>query len=373
MAVIATGFFDGVHPGHRLVIDTLLSEARARGEQSVVVTFWPHPRAVLQSDADSLRYLTSQSEKMELLRGLGVDAVETIPFTRKFAAMSAGEYIRMLVSRFGCTELVLGYDTRFGYEQAGPEQIAELAARMGLDALIAPPVCIDRMPVSSTRIREALEAGDVASAARLLGRPYRLHGVVVAGNRLGRTIGFPTANMKLYEPLMAIPKNGVYATRVSVGDRSFAIAQDDRGVMPASSSSVISTGDRSFAIAQDDRGVMPASSSSVISTGDFSSVILNEDSSSVILNGDSSSVILNEAQRSEESASFRGMTNIGVRPTVSDQKVLTIETFILDFDEMIYGLDITVDFVSRIRDERRFDSLADLRLQLQADAALVRG
>ncbi|MBR4809822.1 MAG: hypothetical protein IK031_06045, partial [Bacteroidales bacterium] len=298
MAVIATGFFDGVHPGHRLVIDTLLSEARARGEQSVVVTFWPHPRAVLQSDADSLRYLTSQSEKMELLRGLGVDAVETIPFTRKFAAMSAGEYIRMLVSRFGCTELVLGYDTRFGYEQAGPEQIAELAARMGLDALIAPPVCIDRMPVSSTRIREALEAGDVASAARLLGRPYRLHGVVVAGNRLGRTIGFPTANMKLYEPLMAIPKNGVYATRVSVGDRSFAIAQDDRGVMPASSSSVISVGDRSFAIAQDDRGVMPASSSSVISVGDRSFAIAQDDrgvmpasSSSVISTGDFSSVI----------------------------------------------------------------------------------
>ena len=115
MAVIATGFFDGVHPGHRLVIDTLLSEARARGEQSVVVTFWPHPRAVLQSGADSLRYLTSQSEKMSMLRGMGVDSVETVPFTRQFAAMSAGEYIDMLRTRFGCTEIVLGYDTRFGY------------------------------------------------------------------------------------------------------------------------------------------------------------------------------------------------------------------------------------------------------------------
>ena len=215
MAVIATGFFDGVHPGHRLVIDTLLSEARARGEQSVVVTFWPHPRAVLQSGADELRYLTSRAEKDAILRGMGVDAVETVPFTREFAGLSAGEYLQMLKSRFGCTCLVLGYDTRFGYEQAGPEQIAELAARIGLDAVTVPPVYVGHVPVSSSRIREALEAGDVAQAARLLGRPYRLHGVVVSGNRLGRTIGFPTANMKLYEPLMCVPKNGVYVTGVT--------------------------------------------------------------------------------------------------------------------------------------------------------------
>ena len=297
MAVIATGFFDGVHLGHRLVIDTLLSEARARGEQSVVVTFWPHPRAVLQSDADSLRYLSSRQEKDDMLRSLGVDRVETVPFSRKFAAMSAREYIEMLVSGFGCSCLVLGYDTRFGREQAGPEQIAALARSMGLDATITPPVRMDGAPVSSTRIRSALEEGDVAMASRFLGRPYRLHGVVVAGNRLGRTIGFPTANMKLYEPLMLVPKNGVYKTAVIAGST----------VMP------------------DPIG-----------------------------------------------HPLTGMTNIGVRPTVSDQRILTIETHILDFDEMIYGLPITLDFVSRIRDERRFGSMEELRSQLQADAALIR-
>ena len=116
MAVVATGFFDGVHPGHRLVIDTLLSEARARGEQSVVVTFWPHPRAVLQSGADSLRYLCSRSERYELLRSLGVDRVETVTFSQQFAAMSAEQYIDMLRCNYGCTELVLGYVTRFGRE-----------------------------------------------------------------------------------------------------------------------------------------------------------------------------------------------------------------------------------------------------------------
>ena len=289
MAVVATGFFDGVHPGHRLVIDTLLSEAHSRGEQSVVVTFWPHPRAVLQSDADSLRYLASRADKDGVLRSLGVDRVETIPFSRQFAARSATEYLEILRREFNCTELVLGYDTRFGREQAGPSEIAALAKDMGLDAVVTPPVCIGGAPVSSSRIRSALIQGDVSGASELLGRPYRLTGVVVAGNRLGRTIGFPTANMKLYEPLMLIPKNGVYHSRVQV---------------------------------------------------------LGKD--------------------------FDGMTNIGIRPTVSDQKILTIETYILDFDEMIYGLDITVDFLSRIRDERKFGSMEELREQLRNDASLIR-
>jgi riboflavin kinase/FMN adenylyltransferase len=330
MAVVATGFFDGVHPGHRLVIETLLSEARARGEQSLVVTFWPHPRAVLQSGADSLRYLTSRAERVEMLKALGVDAVETIPFSREFAALSAEQYLRMLCRDYQCSALVLGYDTRFGVEQAGPEKIAALAAGMGLDAVITPPVCVDGAPVSSTRIRTALEAGDVALATRLLGRPYRLHGVVVPGNRLGRTIGFPTANIKLYEPLMLVPRNGVYKTAVftanGLREETFL-----RKALPP--------------VASNGRGPRSGRGSEATSSGGTSP----------------------GANRS----SYTGMTNIGVRPTVSDQKILTIETYIFDFDEMIYGLDLTVDFISRIRDERKFASLQDLRLQLTADAAQV--
>ena len=334
MAVIATGFFDGVHPGHRLVIDTLLSEARARGEQSVVVTFWPHPRAVLQSDADELRYLTSRAEKDAILRGMGVDAVETVPFTREFAGLSAGEYLQMLKSRFGCTCLVLGYDTRFGYEQAGPEQIAELAARMGLDAVTVPPVYVGHVPVSSSRIREALEAGDVAQAARLLGRPYRLHGVVVSGHRLGRTIGFPTANMKLYEPLMCVPKNGVYVTGVTATGVPFR----REGTLPDST---------------------PRPS-------------LAETASAPLISGTDHESSCPAATGHPTDSLLRGMTNIGVRPTVSEREALTIETYIFDFDEMIYGLDITVEFMDRIRDERKFASLEELKQQLQADAALIK-
>ena len=296
MAVVATGFFDGVHPGHRLVIDTLLSEARSRGEQSVIVTFWPHPRAVLQSGADTLRYLTSRADRFSMLRSLGVDEVETVPFTKGFAAMSARDYVAMLCRDYDCSALVLGYDTRFGREQSGPAEIAAVAREFGVSVISAPAVEIDGAAVSSSRIRSALEAGDTVAAARLLGRPYRLGGVVVSGNRIGRTIGFPTANMKLYEPLMLIPKPGVYRTVVTIP-----------------------------------------------SFKEFSR------------------------------QTFAGMTNIGTRPTVGSDNALTIETHILDFDEMIYGLDLSLEFHERIRDERKFASLSDLKTQLQADAAAVSG
>ena len=223
MAVVATGFFDGVHLGHRLVIDTLLSEASARGEQSVVVTFWPHPRITLHKDPESLRLLTSQADKEAMLRALGVDRLETVEFSREFASLSALDYIRMLRDGYGCTELVLGYDTRFGSEQASPQAIAGLARAEGLDAIIAPPVCApdSDTPISSTLIRAALEEGDAQLAASLLGRPYTLVGVVVAGNRLGRTIGFPTANMALDEPLLLIPYKGVYRSQVTVRGVSY--------------------------------------------------------------------------------------------------------------------------------------------------------
>ncbi len=218
MAVIATGFFDGVHQGHRLVIDTLLSEARARGEQSVVVTFWPHPRAVLHKDDSSLRLLMSRASREAMILSLGVDRLETIEFSPEFASLSALDYIRMLREGYGCTALVLGYDTRFGSEQAGPQTIADLARGEGMDAVIVPPVNApdSDMPISSTLIRTALEEGDAQLAAELLGRPYEIDGVVVTGNRLGRTIGFPTANMAIDEPLLLIPCGGVYRSSVVV-------------------------------------------------------------------------------------------------------------------------------------------------------------
>ncbi len=218
MAVAATGFFDGVHLGHRQVIDQLCAVARARGEESVIVTFWPHPRSVLQQDADRLRLLTTLQEKRERCLACGVDRFEVLPFTRAFSRLSAETFIRdYLVGRFGVTALILGYDHRLGHDDFDtPEQMAEVVAHCGVTPVRVPAVAVGAGAVSSTQIRDALAAGDVTRAEAMLGYRYSLCGVVVAGNRLGRTIGFPTANMQLYEPLKQIPANGVYAVWVDV-------------------------------------------------------------------------------------------------------------------------------------------------------------
>lgn len=271
-----------------------------------------------------------------MLVRLGVDRVEVLDFSRDFSRLTAEQYLRdVLISRLGCTAVVLGYDHRFGSDGLSRDALVPLANSLGLDVIdcdavssvasegsspreTVPPsapreggahrqmggVLRSRtfregncpqepggaLPaISSTRIRKALENGDVEGAAEMLGYRYGLHGVVVAGNQLGRTIGFPTANMQLYEPLKLVPANGVYLTEVeTIGSH------------------------------------------------------------------------------------FYGMTNIGVRPTVSGAGVRTIETHILDFDELIYGLDLKLSFVSKIRDERKFASLEALGAQLAVDKAVCR-
>lgn len=224
MAVIATGFFDGVHLGHRSVVRQLVAAARERGTDSVVVTFRPHPRAVLQQDAPQLRLLTSFSEKRALLRSLGIDRLEVIPFTREFASLTAEQYIRdWLIGRFGCTAMVFGYDNRVGSDGADATAVSAIASSLGVELI----PCTALGDISSTKIRGTLSAGDVEAASAMLGYDYFLNGVVVPGNRIGRTLGFPTANMQLYEPLKLIPENGVYLVRVE-----FPESDDD--VVPSS-------------------------------------------------------------------------------------------------------------------------------------------
>ena len=311
--IATTGFFDGVHCGHRLVIDRLVSLARERGDKSLVVTFWPHPRAVLQDGARELRLLTTLEEKKALLHGLGVDRVEVLDFTRRFASLTAEQYLRdILQARFGVTTLLMGYDNRLGSDRLTASTLRSSVP--GIDVMELPPLSFRAEPsslsfraepsslsfraepqtesrnleVSSTRIRNALEIGDIAAANGMLGYGYSLTGAVVAGNRLGRTIGFPTANMKLYEPLKLVPARGVYAVQVQVLGQT-----------------------------------------------------------------------------------CRGMTNIGVRPTVGGT-VPTIETHILDFNEDIYGLPLRITFLRRIRNEVRFPSLDALKAQLERDREACR-
>ncbi len=224
MAIVATGFFDGVHLGHRQVISALVSSARERGEEAIVVTFATHPRAVLQQDARTLRLLSSPAEKVAMLEALGVDRVEVLDFTRDFAAMTAEEYLVDIVrDRFGGTAVLLGYDNRLGSDQLDPPQIRQLAGRLGMDVIVVPPASLGggELIVSSTKIRAALSEGRVEDAAAMLGYEYPVSGVVVGGKQLGRTIGFPTANMQLYEPLKMIPQRGVYLSEVETVGRRF--------------------------------------------------------------------------------------------------------------------------------------------------------
>ena len=222
MAVIATGSFDGVHIGHRLVIETLVSEARKRGEQSLALTFWPHPRIVLQDDAMELRLLNTAEEKMRLLKSLGVDRVEQLEFTKEFSMMGTEQYLREIVKeKYGGTAILLGYDNRIGHDSVSPAQTAEIAASLGLDVIRADKVSAVGIAVSSTKIRNALKNGDVETASEYLCYDYSLSGIVVHGKKLGRTIGFPTANLELDEPLKLIPATGVYLSKVDVGGRLF--------------------------------------------------------------------------------------------------------------------------------------------------------
>ncbi len=214
------------------MLSAVVSSARERGEEAVVVTFWPHPRTVLQQDAREFRILTSLEEKKALLLAAGIDRVEVIPFTREFAAMKADEYLQLLADKYGASLVVMGYDNRIGSDKLTAEEI-------GISQAVAPrPLptslrSVGPLPftwpraamvsedsnapvISSTKIRKALQEGRVEEANGMLGYRYGLYGVVVAGNQMGRTMGFPTANMQLYEPLKLVPANGVYAVEAEV-------------------------------------------------------------------------------------------------------------------------------------------------------------
>ena len=235
MAVsVATGFFDGVHLGHRLVLERLVSLARERGEESVVVTLWPHPRAVLQQGADTLRLLTSLEDKTAMIRALGVDRVEVLPFSRDFGALSTEAYLReVLQDRFGASALVLGYDNRIGADLLPPQETASIAASLGMQVVLCDsvPAPDGTCAVSSTVIRRSLADGRIDEARAMLGWDYTLKGAVVTGNRIGRTLGFPTANMQLYEPRLLVPANGVYLVRVELDGAQY-FGMTNIGVRP---------------------------------------------------------------------------------------------------------------------------------------------
>lgn len=219
----ATGFFDGVHLGHRAVLERLVSLAKERGTSSLVLSFWPHPRTVLQKDAAAFRLLSSLSEKRERILSLGVDRFCTLPFTKAFALTSARDFFKdFLCGTYGVDTLLVGYDHRLGHDgRHSFDYLSEQARGLPLSLVRVPAFTLHGEHLSSTRIRQELSTGRVEKANTFLGYDYRLSGVVVQGCRNGRKMGFPTANMKLYEPLKQWPADGVYAVRVRILDRDY--------------------------------------------------------------------------------------------------------------------------------------------------------
>ncbi|CAN5607789.1 bifunctional riboflavin kinase/FAD synthetase [soil metagenome] len=215
-AVVTSGTFDGVHRGHQTILSRLTEVAKTIGGESVLITYWPHPRTVVSNDSLNLKLLTTLDEKIELLDQADVDHLVVIPFTRSFSQLTSEEYIRqILIDKIGTKKLVIGYDHRFGRDREGGFDYIQAHQReYGFEVEEIPRQDIEAVGVSSSKIRAALNEGNIQSANQFLGRPYSLTGTIVKGRQLGRTIGFPTANMQVDDPVKLIPANGVYAVEV---------------------------------------------------------------------------------------------------------------------------------------------------------------
>jgi riboflavin kinase / FMN adenylyltransferase len=290
-AVVTSGTFDGVHLGHQKILNRLNEVAKLNNGQSVVITFYPHPRSVISPDNQIVKLLSTLDEKIELLEKSGVNNLLIIPFTREFSELSSEEFIqKILIKTIGARTLVIGYDHRFGKNREGGFDYLKLnKEKYGFEIEEISRQDIESVGVSSSKIRKALQEGDVPSADHFLGRNYSLSGLVVKGKQLGRTIGFPTANIQVREIAKLIPSDGVYAVKV---------------------------------------------------------YYKNED--------------------------FGGMLNIGNRPTV-DGTYQTVEVNIFDFDQEIYGENLTVEFLQKIRNEQKFNGLDELKAQIAKDKITCKG
>lgn len=283
---LTIGFFDGVHLGHRFLVSELSKLAKEKGLDSAVLTFRTHPRQVLHSDyIPSL--LTTAEEKIELLQSTGVDYIVVTEFTQELSQLSAQEFMRMLHDNLNVRCLMIGYDHRFGHNRSESfEDYVRFGKEIGIEVVQSSPLVVDEINVSSSAVRKAISEGNVAHANQLLGREYTLAGEIVKGFQVGRTIGYPTANIA-YDGCRMLPKDGVYAATVSVDNNP-----------------------------------------------------------------------------------YNAMLYIGSRPTVNTGKI-SVEAYLFDFSGDIYGKSVVVSFVDRVRESIKFDSVAELKIQLQKDENCV--
>jgi riboflavin kinase/FMN adenylyltransferase len=282
--VITIGTFDGVHLGHTAIFDRMKQEAERIGGETLVITFYPHPRIVLGLDNSNLRFINTQEKKVNQIRQAGINHLIIIHFTKEFAAKSSDEFIREVIENIHPAMIVTGYDHHFGKNRKGNyDQLVSYSQQFGFAVEKVDALYQNDIAISSSKIRKFLEEGSVSLANSLLGYEYSITGKVVKGKSIGKDIGFPTANIETGDEYKLIAAVGVYACRVEIEGRL-----------------------------------------------------------------------------------YKGMSNIGFRPTV-DHGELTIEVNIFDFNRQIYGHEITIYFVERLRDEVKFASLDDLVSQLHKD------
>ena len=285
--VVTIGIFDGVHLGHIKILERLKKIASRTGGETVVVTLWPHPRLVLGNSRYEIHLLSTLDEKIGLIEKSGIDYMIILPFTRDFANISYDEFIRnYLVDGIKAKSIIVGYNHHFGKNRKGGfEQLKDNADKFGFSVERQTPVIIENKTVSSSVIRQLIMDGDVVLANKLLGYHYTVKGKVIEGKRIGKQLGFPTANIDVNGENKLIPFTGVYAVKAEI-----------------------------------------------------------------------------------ENNWHNGMLNIGVRPTIEEQvHSFTIEVHILDFSKDIYGKDIRLQFVERIRDEKKFKNADELIEQLKRD------
>ena len=283
-SVATIGFFDGVHLGHRHLINQVKMAASLNGWCSSIITFPVHPRQVIQSDYQP-SLLSSPEEKIELLASTGIDNCILLPFTRELSQLTAWEFMQLLYDQYKVRMLVIGYDHRFGHNRTETfEDYCRYGRELGIHIMQATAYTQEQDKVSSSVIRRALLSGEVSTATKYLGYPYFMQGTIVSGYQVGRKIGFPTANLQVDFPNKLIPAIGVYAVRASVNGQS-----------------------------------------------------------------------------------YRGMLNIGHRPTLNNGTNLSIEVHILDFEGDIYNQPMRIEFVDFLRPEAKFNSVEELTLQIQKD------
>ena len=285
--VVTIGIFDGVHLGHIQILERLKKIAFKTGGETIVVTLWPHPRLVLGNNRDAIHLLSTLDEKIGLIEKSGIDNMIILPFTRDFANISYDEFIRIyLVEGIKARSIIVGYNHHFGKDRKGGfAQLKDNADKFGFSVERQSPVIIENNTVSSSVIRQHIMDGDVVLANKLLGYHYTVDGKVIEGKKIGKQLGFPTANINVAGENKLIPFTGVYAVKVEI-----------------------------------------------------------------------------------ENKWHNGMLNIGVRPTIEEQvHNFTIEVHILNFNKDIYGKDIRLLFVERIRDEKKFKNSDELIDQLKRD------